>query len=334
MNIHIKKDNIEWLTILRTINIILVVMFHIHLVDMTTGDNHSFCLTVTYPFNPIRMPLFIFISGGLLYVSRIQKNWNVLSLYKDKFIRIMIPFFFFVTIYFLFKAMLNGYVKTPVNISFSYYLESFVIYHNHSSAPLWFLATLMQLMLCYPIFRYACKNRVFMIILFILAMCAYFCDISTLFDNNYFNYSDINFCFMFFYFGVIFFRYSLYKYLNNVFFCFSLILLYTILFYLDINLITSLVGIMAIVSIVVCFSKYLSIDVSYIGNHIYQIYLMSFIFQAFVELLLWKKLFYNENLFLLFYIINLSFGIFMPLLVTKIIEKCPYKFVRFCFGLK
>ena len=47
MNIHIKKDNIEWLTILRTINIILVVMFHIHLVDMTTGDNHSFCSTVT-----------------------------------------------------------------------------------------------------------------------------------------------------------------------------------------------------------------------------------------------------------------------------------------------
>ena len=61
---------------------------------------------------------------------------------------------------------------------------------------------------------------------------------------------------------------------------------------------------------------------------------MSFIFQAFVELLLWKKLFYNENLFLLFYIINLSFGIFMPLLVTKVIEKCPYKFVRLCFGLK
>ena len=26
--------------------------------------------------------------------------------------------------------------------------------------------------------------------------------------------------------------------------------------------------------------------------------------------------------------------IFMPLLVTKIIEKCPYKLVRFCFGLK
>ena len=115
MNTYINKDNIEWLTILRTINIILVVMFHIHLVDMTTGDNHSFCSFVTYPFNPIRMPLFIFISGGLLYVSRIKKNWDVLSLYKDKFIRIMIPFFFFVTIYFLFKAMLNGYVKTPVN---------------------------------------------------------------------------------------------------------------------------------------------------------------------------------------------------------------------------
>lgn len=334
MNTQIKTGNIQWLTILRTINIILVVMFHIHLIDMNTGDNHSFCSTVTYPFNPIRMPLFIFISGGLLYVSRIKNNWNVLSLYKDKFIRIMMPFFFFVTIYFLFKALLNGYVKTPVNISFSYYLESFVIYHNHSSAPLWFLATLMQLMLFYPIFRYACKNKLLMIILFILATCAYFCDISTLFDNNYFNYSDINFCFIYFYFGIIFFRYSLYKYLNNVYLFLLMVVLYAILYYFNVDMITSLIGIMAIISMVLCFSKYITIDVSYIGNHIYQIYLMSFIFQAFVELVLWKKLFYNENIFFLFYLINLSFGIFMPLLVTRIIENCPYKFVRICFGLK
>ena len=35
-----------------------------------------------------------------------------------------------------------------------------------------------------------------------------------------------------------------------------------------------------------------------------------------------------------FFKIFIHRSIFMPLLVTKIIEKSPYKLVRFCFGLK
>ena len=61
---------------------------------------------------------------------------------------------------------------------------------------------------------------------------------------------------------------------------------------------------------------------------------MSFIFQAFVELVLWKKLFYNENLFWLFYVMNITAGVFCPILVTKLVNRCPQKIVRLCFGLK
>lgn len=329
-----KSNNIQWLTLLRTINIVLVVMFHIQLVDIQTGDNHLFCSFVTYPFNPIRMPLFIFISGGLLFLSRIKQNWDVLSLYKDKFVRIMIPFIFFVNFYFVFKASLNSVVKTPIEISISYYLESFFIYYQHPSAPMWFLATLMTLMMFYPIFCYACKNIAFMAVLFILSSFAYFYDLGSLFENNYFNFAYLNYYFIYFYLGIIFFRYSLYQYLNKFRVSIFLILLYSILNYFDIEMVMSIVGIMTMVSVIMNISKYVKIDISYIGNHIYQIYLMSFVFQAFVELVLWKKLFYNENLFFVFYLLNLSFGVFMPLLVTKFVEKCPYKLIRLCFGLK
>ena len=61
-------------------------MFHIQLIDLSTGENHEICNLICYPFNPIRMPLFIFISGGLLYVSRLSRNWITLDLYKDKII--------------------------------------------------------------------------------------------------------------------------------------------------------------------------------------------------------------------------------------------------------
>lgn len=334
MSTQNNPENIQWLSLLRTINIVLVVMYHIYLIDMATGENHVFCTSITYPFHPVRMPLFIFISGGLLYVSRIKKNWSVFSLYKDKFIRIMVPFFFFVTVYFLIKALMGSIVKTPVNISLSYYLESFVLYANHSSAILWFLATLMELMLFYPVYRYACKNTFFMFVLLVISFLGYFLDISVPADKNYFNYSEINHYFFYFYFGIIFFRYSFYKYLDKSLLFLFLAVIYAIMYHFDVYLITSIIGILAIVSMVLCFSRHLSLEFSYIGSHIYQIYLMSWMFQAFVELILWKKLFYNENLVYFFYLLNLSFGLFMPLLVTRIIEKCPVRLVRICFGLK
>ena len=69
-------------------------------------------------------------------------------------------------------------------------------------------------------------------------------------------------------------------------------------------------------------------------EYIFQIYLMSLPFQGFVELVLWKRLFYNENLFLLFYVLNVLSGLLIPVLIAKYIERCNIKFIRLCFGLK
>ena len=99
------KERIEWLAVLRGLNILLVVMVHIQLIDMSTGENHAFCTALNYPFHPIRMPLFIFVSGGLLYLSRISKNIPILELYKDKCQRILIPFVFFCNCIFFDKGI-------------------------------------------------------------------------------------------------------------------------------------------------------------------------------------------------------------------------------------
>ena len=95
-------NRIEWLSLLRALNIVLVVMFHVVLIDMATGDNHPFCSLITAPLLPVRMPLFIFISGGLLFTSRFAKGWGNGALYVDKLKRIMVPFLFFVTVLFAF----------------------------------------------------------------------------------------------------------------------------------------------------------------------------------------------------------------------------------------
>ena len=324
---------IEWLAVLRGLNILLVVMFHVQLIDMSTGENHAFCNEITSFFTPIRIPLFIFISGGLLYLSRIRKEWEIKKLYRDKLKRIMIPFVFFVTIYFFIKALMNSVVKTKVDLSIHYFLESFLLFENHPSAPLWFLATLMILMLMYPLFKYVCKKDVYMLSFFIFTICIYFFDLSSYERFNYFYLLYLNKYLVFFYLGIFFFKYETYKYMNNIFVFLLLLFLYTLTFIYDIDLLTSVLGILTMTSLCIIVSRYLPSLFSSFRDYIYQVYLMSFIFQGFVELVLWKKMFYNESLFIVFYILNVAFGIYGPVIISKIIKRTNNNILSLCFGI-
>ena len=165
-----KAERIEWLSLLRGLNILLVVMFHVQLIDMATGENHTFCSFVCKPFNSVRMPLFIFCSGGLLYLSRIKKGWSIKDLYIDKFLRICCPFIFFVTFFYFFKVALNSFVKTKVTFSINNFLESFCIYPDHPSAHLWFLSVLFWFMLLYPVFKWLCKSRIWLVIFLLFSI--------------------------------------------------------------------------------------------------------------------------------------------------------------------
>lgn len=328
------KQRIEWLAVLRGLNILLVVMVHIQLVDMSTGTNHSFCSAVAFPFHPIRMPLFIFISGGLLYLSRIRKNISTKALYKDKFQRIMIPFFFFVIAYYILKIVFNEFAKTPTELSLSYFLQSFIYFRGFPSQPLWFLAVLMMFMLMYPLFCYLCDNKYRMACFFLFCSAIYFIDSNLDSPYNVFYVLDIHHYLVYFFFGILFFRYELYSYIKSTAALFTLILLYVVSYYYSINLLSSIVGIMMMCSLCLKVAHYLPNLFSSFREYIFQIYLMSLPFQTFVELILWKKVFYHEQLFYLFYAINLLAGLFMPVLIAKLMERCRVRTIRLCFGLQ
>lgn len=301
---------------------------------MSTGENHVFCSDICYPFNPIRMPLFIFCSGGLLYLSRINKKWDVKSLYIDKVYRIVFPFLFFVTFYYFFKLALNPFIKTKVVFSISDFLESFCVYYGHPSAHLWFLAVLFWFMLLYPLFKWLCNKDIRMNIFLLFCVIIYFIDIPYLTEKNYFYIYSLNNYLIFFFLGIYFFKNELYTYLNNISYCIVTIVLYIISYYFEIPLITSIMGILSLICISqLIASKLPNLFISF-REYIYQIFLMSFIFQPFVELILWKKLFYNENLFFLFYILNVLCGIYLPVLITKIVEHSNLKVMKICIGIK
>jgi len=329
-----QKERIQWLGILRGLNILLVIMVHVQLVDMSTGENHSFCNALSFPFHPIRMPLFIFISGGLLYLSRIRKNISTKALYKDKFQRIMIPFVFFVIVYYLIKATFNQFAKTPIDLSWSNFLESFIYYRGHSSQPLWFLAVLMFLMLMYPLFCYLCKNKYRMIAFLIFCCGIFFIDTDLESRWNVFYILEVQHYLVYFFFGIFFFRFELYKYIENIGILLVLVLLYAACYYFSLGLLTSFIGISMMCALCLKIGTYMPKLFSSFREYIFQIYLMSLPFQNFVELILWKKLFYNEEFVYVFYMLNVLVGLFIPVIISKLVERCNIKFVRLCFGLQ
>lgn len=329
-----QKERIQWLGILRGLNILLVIMVHVQLVDISTGENHLFCNALSFPFHPIRMPLFIFISGGLLYLSRIRKNISTKALYKDKFQRIMIPFVFFVIVYYLIKATFNQFAKTPIDLSWSNFLESFIYYRGHSSQPLWFLAVLMFLMLMYPLFRYLCDNK-YRMIAFLLFCCGiFFIDTDLESRWNVFYILEVQHYLVYFFFGIFFFRFELYKYIENIGILLVLVLLYAACYYFSLGLLTSFIGISMMCALCLKIGTYMPKLFSSFREYIFQIYLMSLPFQNFVELILWKKLFYNEEFVYVFYMLNVLVGLFIPVIISKLVERCNIKFVRLCFGLQ
>ncbi|MCH5307216.1 MAG: acyltransferase family protein [Prevotella sp.] len=329
-----RKERLEWLSLLRGLNILLVVLVHINLIDMNTGYNHKFCTNICFPFHPIRMPLFIFISGGLLYISRIRKNIPTKILYKDKCQRILAPFIFFIIIYFFIKVIFNQLAKTPAEISLKYLLESFVYYRGYSSQPLWFLAVLMILMLLYPLFCYLCNNKCRMLLFFIFCCAIYFINADLNSRWNIFYILELQHYLIFFFLGILFFSFKLYEYLKNIFVLTLLVLLYSLSYYFLLPLFTSIIGIFMMCALCLNVARYIPNLFSSFREYIFPIYLMSLPFQNFVELILWKHLFYNEHLFYVFYIINLIFGLFIPVLISKLVERCPVRLVRLCFGLK
>lgn len=328
------SQRLEWLSLLRGLNILLVVMFHVQLVDLSTGGNHLFCEQVCLPFNAVRMPLFIFLSGGLLYLSRIRKQWEVRALYIDKAERIVVPFVFFVTFFYCFKAVLNPLVKTKAELSWSYFLESFAVYYEHPSAHLWFLATLTQLMLLYPLFCWLCRRVWHMVVFAAFAVVFYFADLSVFDEYNYFFIMRLNKYLVYFFLGIFFFRYELWQWLRPWWSLLWLVPLYAVCCWQEVALLSSVAGIAMMVAAGMQLARCKAGMFSSFREYIFPIYLMSFIFQPFVELVLWRRLFYNEDLFFLFYALNVLAGLYGPVLVCKAVERVKYRPLRLCFGIK
>lgn len=333
-----KSDKVIWISILRGITITLVVINHVRMLNQDTGDDYALLEVLNNFLEPLRIPTFVFASGSLLYLTRIKKEWTYSDLYVDKITHIGLPLIFCTILGCIMQIIFNGFVKHPKEVTLITPLISLIDFHHSPWPHRWYLLTLLEMMAFYPLYKHITKKST-SIALFVLLVVIYTINFQKYLDTDWCCIFTLNKYIPFFFLGITFFRFNLFDYLDNIYWCIISLVLYPLLYFYFPeselgDFILSLAGIICMISISIQLGKVFPNFLSSYREHIFQIYLFGIAFQAFVELILWRSLGCPKEFVYIFYLINVLFGIYAPVMISKIVNQIPYKYVRLCFGLK
>lgn len=154
-----KYSRIVWIDNLKWIGIVLIVLWHCYF--------PTWSVLVQYLFS-FHVPLFFFISG-LLFDD--QKHSNIIKFFKNRFKRLIIPYFIFNIIMYLFLKIFD---KSEIWI-WSFFQRT--LYGNYIwpdqwlsiiNVPTWFLLTLFLVWLYYFLLNKLVKSRLIKVIIIII----------------------------------------------------------------------------------------------------------------------------------------------------------------------
>lgn len=331
-----EQNKIVWLSIIQGWAILLVVVGHVNLFTYSGTENemypagaliHRFC----YSFH---MPLFMFISGGLLYLTRLKRGFTTKNLYKDKFKRLALPFIFFTLVGFAIKVPFSSFTKRGVDISVAGLFNSLWDPANGPLAELWFVATLIWLMLFYPLYVAAFKSIWTEFLL--LAVSA----IPLLFDlemdiAGWLNFTDV-FSFSFYFIGgMLFFKYDGVGFMEKRFWVTILLtaLYFVLFFFYPVRLLISLLGILCSFGWGCAVARRFPTLFSSFRDSSFQIFLVGIFPQMLLELFVWKR-FHAEWMIPLFYAVSCVAALYCGHLTVKIVQRVRWRQIRWLFGLK
>lgn len=331
-----ENTQINWLSILRGITIVLVLTFHVRLLNVSTGECYPWIMEIGQWFKPFRMPTFVLVSGALLYYTRINKSWSTFALYKDKLIRIGLPLVFCTCLGNVSQIIFNDYVKTPHEVTISSFFCSFVEYNGTPWPHRWYLMVLLIMMMLYPIYQLILRSKIATAMTLVILFTVEPFDFHNSGEINWLYIFSLNKYLPYFFLGIVVFKYKWYTSLDKWYLAAILWGGYLILYNIDMEKlqIRSLIGVVAMISTAMLADRHFPWLCSSFRKYIFQIYLFGVAFQVFIELIVWRKLGCPDDYVIIFYIMNMLAGIYMPVAMSKIVEMIPYRWVRLCFGLK
>lgn len=306
-------------------------MFLVVLGHCSIWTKNKWCMDLCYG---VHMPLFMFVSGGLFYMTRLKKKWKWKNVAIDKLKRLGIPYVVFITFAFALKLVLASRVKHGVDMSLSGFLEGFIYPMNSGMKEMWFVAALFLIMCTFPLYK-RCLHSKYVSASLVVIFSAMPYAFTSYIGGGVFNWQGALRYFIFFYVGILFFKYDLINYLKKSYWGVLLSLIYLVIccWRKEQTVAVAFVGIIGFVWVSKQLaSKYPKLLSSF-RDYSFQIFLLGIYPQMFVELFLMKK-FTDLWMQPILLIVSVLLGIYVPVVVSKVVQRVDNKYVNMIFGLK
>ena len=339
------NKKIVWLLILQGWAMLWVVIGHAGPAN-TLDEYPPYALTLWNFAYSFHMQLFISISGFLFYLTRLNSSkWSYWPMLKEKLIRFGIPFIVWTFFAMVLKSVFSSEVERPTSISLGEFVNAIIYPYNGPMREFWFLGVLFWMFAFFPIWKLLLKNSFSIILTSVLLILFYFNYPNT--DLLALNHVSVHASF--FWWGILAAKCydSLYiQKSGNSEFCSSfvkntnwiglvtLFFLSCLIYYWSVEFsypyISAIGGIL--LSLCLCLAVYKlspNIFVSF-RNYTYQIYLLGLFAQEFVKLIRYKM----DLPFLPVYVLSVLAGLYIPVIISLIVEKTNLKSLNLCIGLK
>ncbi len=323
---------INWILILQGWTILWVVIGHAPLLpiqEMSQPDYAFRLYDIAYSFH---MPLFIFISGYLFRITRIERPMPYRQMILEKLQRLGIPFIVFTVIAMAVKSIFAADMVRPATFSATEFVNAVLFPGDGPLSELWFVATLMWYFAMRPIWCIKGAGKYIAI------------TVSTLFfflpelpGKDFLCYKQVLHYSIFFYAGIIAgavsirdksLWFGILTMASSALAC-SLIVGGGVSMFLEIIIPT--VGIAASIIIATIADKYIPQILSSFRDYSYQIYLMGIFVQIAIKMIYTHGIITHYGIG---YIMCITAGLYIPVLASIVIKKMNTKYLRFCIGLK
>ena len=204
-----------------------------------------------------------------------------------------------------------------------YLFDNSIIYHTDSHgvviAQSYILGISTLGFLFYPVFKWSLQWNKCIVSVWITAL------LLNLFfpkDIEILCFSQVAYYLVYFYSGLLFFKFDAYKYTDTK--CFFVV---SLMFFVLFNILVLPVS----VALCLLLSHYWTRLFSSFRDYTFQIFLMGLFFQMGIRFL-YAKL-DNELLYWPLYVLSILLALYMPVLISKMIQKIESPFIHQCFGL-
>lgn len=330
-----EKKKINWLLILQGWAMLWVVIGHSFLGVAGEGPEWENALYHTaYSFH---MPLFMLVSGWLFYLTRLaDKNtpprWPYCKIIKDKAVRLLLPGLVFSIVALALKVAFPGEMTRQVDLSLPGIAHSYLYPNDNPMRELWFIITLFWFFLLTPFWRWALEKKWTMWLVLVALVVIHFAhpSVELLCIGRVFNFA------LWFFLGLVVCKEEyvdkfmtkqpwLTLVIGVAVYGTSFLVQGTIGVFL-----ATVGGIVASFGLALIADKYLPKLFFSFRNYTYQIFLMGIFAQMFVKIV-YRHI---SMPYVAGFVICLLAGLYVPVVVSKVIEKMNWKPLKLCVGLK